>query len=113
MQVLRFPLEDAAPIDRFESQHAMVNPLSRVHGDGAVAVIRLGAGGVVGRHPTVRTQLFVVVEGAGVVSGDDGADVPIEQGQAALWRAGESHESRSDSGMTAVVIEIDEVQPAT
>jgi mannose-6-phosphate isomerase-like protein (cupin superfamily) len=113
VDILEFRPEVAAPIERFESRQATVNPLARVEGAGAVAVIRLGAGGVVGRHPAVKTQLFVVVEGTGVVSGDDGVHVSIEQGQAALWRAGESHESRTDHGLTAVVIEIEDVHGAS
>jgi mannose-6-phosphate isomerase-like protein (cupin superfamily) len=100
-------------IDRFDSLQATVNRLARLQGEGAVAVIRLDKGGVVGRHQTVRTQLFVVVDGAGVVSGEDGVDVPIAMGQAALWQQGEFHESRTDTGMTAVVIEIDDVQQVT
>jgi quercetin dioxygenase-like cupin family protein len=113
VEVLGFPRESAVSIDRFESQRAAVNHLARVQGAGSVVVIRLEAGGVVGRHPAVKTQLFVVVAGDGFVSGEDGADVPIGQGEAALWRAGEVHESRTDSGMTAVVIEIEDVQLVT
>lgn len=113
MEVLRFPRDAAVSIDRYDSLHAAVNRLAHLHGDGAVAVIRLEQAGVVGRHPTVRTQLFVVVDGAGVVSGEDGVEVPIEKGQAALWQQGEHHESRTETGMTAVVIEIDDVQSLT
>ena len=109
VEILDFPREAAAPIDRFESQGATVNRLASVQGAGAVAVIRLEARGVIGRHPAVNTQLFVVVEGVGFVSGEDAIEVPIEQGQAALWRAGESHESRTDVGLTAIVIETEQV----
>ena len=35
-------------------------------------VIEIGGGGVVGRHPAVVAQLFVVVRGSGWVSGADG-----------------------------------------
>ena len=112
MELVDFSATNAAPIERFDSRSARVNQLARIGGTGAVGVIRLGAGGIVGRHPAVRTQLFVVVDGAGVVSGEDGVEVAIAPGQAALWRAGEMHESRSDTGMTAVVIETDDVRPA-
>ena len=36
-------------------------------------VIEIAPGGVVGRHPAVVPQLFVVVSGSGWVSGADGA----------------------------------------
>jgi quercetin dioxygenase-like cupin family protein len=68
-------------------------------------VIEIGPGGVVARHPSVVGQLFVVVRGSGWVSGQDGKREPISAGEAVLWEQGEEHESGSDDGMTAVVLE--------
>jgi quercetin dioxygenase-like cupin family protein len=68
-------------------------------------VIEIGPGGVVGRHPAVVAQLFVVVSGSGWVSGRDGEREPISAGEAVLWEQGEEHESGSDEGMTALVLE--------
>jgi hypothetical protein len=68
-------------------------------------VIEIGAGGVVARHPAVVPQLFVVVRGSGWVSGADGTREPIRAGEAVLWEQGEEHESGSDEGMTALVVE--------
>ena len=70
-----------------------------------MVVIELGPGGVVGRHPAVAAQLFVVVSGTGWVSGSDGDRVPIRAGEAVAWEPGEEHESGSDEGMTALVVE--------
>jgi quercetin dioxygenase-like cupin family protein len=68
-------------------------------------VIEIAAGGVVARHPAVVPQLFVVVSGSGWVSGADGEREPIEAAGAVLWEQGEEHESGSDAGMTALVVE--------
>jgi len=68
-------------------------------------VIEIGAGGVVGRHPAVVPQLFVVVRGSGWVSSADGRREGIAAGEAVLWEQGEEHESGSDVGMTALVVE--------
>jgi quercetin dioxygenase-like cupin family protein len=68
-------------------------------------VIEIAPGGVVGRHPGVVAQLFVVVRGSGWASGGDGQRVPLEAGNAVFWEAAEEHESGSDTGMTALVIE--------
>ena len=70
-----------------------------------VVVIEIGPGGVVARHPAVVAQLFVVVRGSGWVSGADGERQPIGAGKAVLWEQGEEHESGSDEGMTALVVE--------
>jgi quercetin dioxygenase-like cupin family protein len=70
-------------------------------------VIEIEPGGVVGRHPAAVNQLFVVVGGSGWVSGDDGEREPIRAGEAVLWVAGEEHESGSEEGMAALVLESD------
>lgn len=52
-------------------------------------------------------QLFCIVAGSGWVSGEDGTRVPIRTGEAAWWDRGEIHESGTDTGMTAIVLEGD------
>jgi quercetin dioxygenase-like cupin family protein len=70
-----------------------------------VVVIEVASAGVVARHPAVVAQLFVVVRGSGWVSGGDGERQAIRAGEAVLWEQGEEHESGSDEGMTALVVE--------
>ena len=84
------------------SLSARVRRLAR---EAHVVVIEIGPGGVVARHPTVVAQLFVVVRGSGWVSGADGERQEIRAGEAVLWEPGEEHESGSDDGMTALVVE--------
>jgi quercetin dioxygenase-like cupin family protein len=76
---------------------------------GHVVVIEIGPGGVVARHPAASAQLFVVVSGEGWVSGADGEREAIRAGEAVLWEPGEEHESGSDEGMTALVVEAETV----
>jgi quercetin dioxygenase-like cupin family protein len=77
----------------------------RLAGDAHVVVIEVAPGGVVARHPAGMAQLFTVVSGSGWISGGDGAREPISAGEAVLWEPGEEHESGSDEGMTALVVE--------
>ena len=51
--------------------------------------------------------MLAIVAGAGVVSGGDGVEHVVGVGDAAVWEAGEEHETRTDDGLTAVVIEAD------
>jgi quercetin dioxygenase-like cupin family protein len=90
-------------IERFGSLDAFVRGVSRELLQ--VVAIRIEAGGVVGRHPSGCSQLFVVVEGSGWVSGADGRREAIAVGEAVAWDAGEQHESGSDEGLTALVVE--------
>jgi quercetin dioxygenase-like cupin family protein len=77
----------------------------RLAAEAHVVVMEIAPGGVVGRHPAAGTQLFAVVSGTGWVSGGDGDRVPIRAGEAVVWEPGEEHESGSDEGMTALVVE--------
>ena len=69
-------------------------------------MLRVAAGGEIGRHPATVDQLFIVVAGSGLVCGDDEVWHPIGTGEAALWTAGEEHTTRADADLTAVVIEM-------
>jgi quercetin dioxygenase-like cupin family protein len=70
-------------------------------------VIEIRPGGRVGRHPAAAQQLFAVVRGSGWTAGADGRREAIASGQSVLWDAGEEHESGSDQGLTALVVEAD------
>jgi quercetin dioxygenase-like cupin family protein len=101
MKIIR-RLAGERPIMQFGSVSASVRGVTR---EGHAVVIEIGPGGNLGRHPATVPQLFVVVSGSGWVSGADGERLAIAAGQAAVWEAGEEHESGSDDGMTALVVE--------
>ncbi|MBI5653306.1 MAG: cupin [Chloroflexi bacterium] len=105
MKILDFGSQFAGGIDLYDSVNLRAMPIAKFAADVSVHCLYLDAGGVIGNHPTTNTQLFLVVDGAGWVRGESGAMQPIATGQAALWDAGEWHESRADQGMIAIVIE--------
>jgi quercetin dioxygenase-like cupin family protein len=71
----------------------------------AVTVLRVAAGGEVGRHSADVDQLLLVVIGRGSVRGGDGPWQPVEAGQVAIWPAGEDHTTRANEDLTAYVVE--------
>jgi quercetin dioxygenase-like cupin family protein len=95
-----------------KASKTVISPIFASDAGSRFACFHIGAGGFVPRHPATGPQLFVVVEGTGWVSGDDGRKVAIRAGQAAFWPAEESHESGSDKGMKAIVVECDSFDPA-
>ena len=111
MRLLDPDADRAFAISGFGSRSATASPLTLPDGDAHVVCLRIGAGGVLGRHPASVDQIFVVVEGEGWVSGPDGERVPLAAGKAVYWEAGEEHESGSDRGMTAVVVEAERLIP--
>jgi quercetin dioxygenase-like cupin family protein len=91
-----------------------VAPLSRSIGEGSpfqAAVFRVAPGGRIVRHPATFAQILAVLEGSGEVSGADGVAQPIEPGQAVFWHAGEEHETTSATGLTALIIEGEGLEP--
>ena len=70
-----------------------------------LVAVSLRPGGVIGRHPAAGRQLFLLVSGDAVASGEDGSPVQLSTGQAAVWEPGEQHEVRTEHGLTALVVE--------
>ena len=69
------------------------------------AIFRVAPGGRLLRHPATFPQVLAVLEGSGEVSGADGVVEPIAAGEAVFWHKGEEHETTSEAGLTALIIE--------
>ncbi|MGN7454727.1 cupin domain-containing protein [Paenibacillus pasadenensis] len=93
------------PIDAFSSQGVMFSGITRHDGRIQLSSVRIEANGIVGRHVAEASQLFLLIDGEGWVSGADGKRISVKAGQAAYWEAGEEHESGSRTGMTVIVVE--------
>lgn len=92
--------------DRSVSAHAGEGfTVGRLAHHSHVTVAVVAAGGRIGRHEAGVAQCLVPVSGHVEVSGNDGCWRPPERGQAAVWAAGGQPETRSHSGMSALVIE--------
>jgi quercetin dioxygenase-like cupin family protein len=108
MRVLDLGTVPGHPIAQFESQAFTVAPIAS-GGETQLVAARLGPGGVIGRHPAVGRQLLLVLEGQAIVSGDAGGSAVLEPGQAAVWEPGENHETRTNQGVLALIVEGDVV----
>jgi quercetin dioxygenase-like cupin family protein len=104
MRLVRFRPAEGRPIDQFGSVGFSIAPLARL-GEGQVVCARLEPGGRIGRHPAAGRQLLAVVAGTGTVSGGDGAAHDVGPGDAVVWEPGEEHETRTDEGLTAIIVE--------
>lgn len=104
MKIFRFDEEVSIPISDFGSDFR-IGPLTEADSRVRVHVMHLPPGGRIGRHMATMPQMFVVVEGVGLVSGSEGRHRVIGPGYAALWDAGEDHDASSEEGLTAICIE--------
>jgi quercetin dioxygenase-like cupin family protein len=112
MKIIDFSERRAEPIDSFESVCASGVRLGDGDGEAHVYCVRFGPGGKIGDHTAGFGQLFLVIEGSGWVSGPDGRSVELAAGQGAYFARGETHSKGSDVGMTAIMIQVEELQPA-
>jgi mannose-6-phosphate isomerase-like protein (cupin superfamily) len=114
MKIFRFDAGASRRIEQFGSTNVILSGITRLTGEAQVSCMQIGPDGMVGYHPAVTPQLFLVVQGEGWVRGEAAEQVPIRAGQAAFWQAGEGHASGSGSaaGMTVIVIESASIHPA-
>jgi quercetin dioxygenase-like cupin family protein len=111
MKMYRFDRQVGGLITAFGSSGVIFSPIVKQGEVVHIGGMNIAAGGVVGYHQATTRQLFVVVQGEGWVRGEEAAHTPIGVGRAAYWEAGEWHESGSEGGMVAIVIEGDTIEP--
>jgi quercetin dioxygenase-like cupin family protein len=103
--------EVAEPITNFDSIGVSSVKGATGSGEGHIYTLHFDAGGKVGRHPAGPAQLFMVVAGAGWVEGENGVRRSVKIGEAAFFSPGEVHAKGSDSGMTAIMVQLDRLDP--
>jgi hypothetical protein len=106
-----FAFEPTREITRFDSHGATIGGVARAGGAVRVSLLQLAAGGLVGAHPAAGPLLFLVVAGSGWARSGDEPRSPLAAGEAALWDAEEIHESGSEHGLTAVIVEAGAIEP--
>ena len=94
----------------YGSTGAHVSFLARAAG-ARVVRIELDPGGCLAMHPAGNPQLFVVVDGDGTVATADTPPEAVAAGTVVWWGAGERHETRSERGLVALVVEADGLEP--
>jgi quercetin dioxygenase-like cupin family protein len=113
MKLYRFDAQAGKIISQYDSVNLVMSRIVRTSAAAHIGCMHLDANGVVGYHQAVSPQLFLVVQGEGWVRGEDEWRIAVKAGQAAFWQTGEWHESGTDTGMTAIVIESAELDPAS
>ena len=106
MHIVDLTLEHAVPITEFHSRAAHAQPLGDGHGEAHVYAVHLAAGGHIGPHPAGFGQVFCAMAGVGWVAGADGVRHELRTGQAAIIARGELHAKGSETGLTALLVQI-------
>lgn len=111
MRIYRCDETTSRQITQFGSVNVIISGVVRADGPLQIGRMQVGAGGVVGYHQAVGPQLFLVVEGEGWARAEGPERRSLRAGQAAYWEDGEWHESGSEQGMVAIVIEGENLNP--
>jgi quercetin dioxygenase-like cupin family protein len=111
MQRFRFAGDAAWPVADYESSFRLARLLWSKAGEVRVDVAFLGPGDRVGLHRAGLPQLFCVITGSGWVRGGDDQEVAISGGEAVYWTSGEWHATRTDDGLTAVIVQAEALNP--
>ena len=109
MEIIDFGKAKAKEITNFHSLKAFYTKITKSEAPITIGFIHIEQGGVVGYHLAPVPQLFIVVEGEGWVEGENQKRVNVRSGEGVLWNKGEGHTSGSDSGLTALVLESEEL----
>ncbi|RDZ13366.1 cupin [Priestia megaterium] len=111
MKIYRFSKEKGKKVERYQSHLATYVKMTQTTKAATIGYMYIDGEGTVGHHPAPIPQLFIVVEGEGWVTGENQKRVSIKNGEAVLWEKGEWHTSGSEKGMTAIVIQSEELHP--
>lgn len=105
MKIYQFSKDSGNAINNYNSLYSFYTKIMKTVEPTNIGFIYIEAGGVVGLHEAPVPQLFIVIQGEGWVCGKDREKLLVKQGKGILWQEGEAHESGSDNGLTALVIQ--------
>lgn len=113
MRIVR-PTENAAePIGPRPYAVRKASSLEMAEGEGEAHayVLYFEAGGEIGPHEAGYGQLFLALSGEGWVAGGDGVRQTLATGEAAFISRGEIHAKGSETGLTALMVQVRDLTP--
>jgi len=113
LEILRFNAAAADPIGArpYPVTGASSVKLAEGAGEAHVYVVFLKAGGEIGPHEAGFAQIFFAASGSGWVAGNDGVRVTLSEGDAAFIHRGETHSKGSETGLTALMMQVRDLTP--
>ncbi|HYZ93012.1 MAG TPA: cupin domain-containing protein [Actinomycetota bacterium] len=110
MKRLPFSEGEAEPIAEYGSVRANAAAIAAGEGEAHVYRVHIEPGGQIGSHPAGFGQLFFVTAGSGWVADGAGERWQLSAGEGAFIAKGEVHAKGSDAGMTALMIQVSDLE---
>lgn len=76
-----------------------------------IGCMLLEENGIIGFQQVAISQLLLIVSGIGYVRGEKNEWFQVRSGEALYWDKEEWHETKTNIGLTAIVIESEEIMP--
>ncbi|UTR10097.1 cupin domain-containing protein [Evansella sp. LMS18] len=111
MKLYRFDKEAGKKVTHYNSGF-IISRILKTETHAQISCMHLDSDGIIGFHEAVVPQLLLVVAGEGWVRSDETPEVKVQTGDAVFWEKGEGHETYTDSGLTAIVIESEKLNPS-
>jgi quercetin dioxygenase-like cupin family protein len=94
----------------FAVELASAVKLAHGAGEAHAYLLSFEPGGEIGPHVAQFGQLFLAVSGDGWVSGADGVRTALREGEAAFFERGEVHSKGSETGLTALMVQVRDLE---
>lgn len=108
MKIYKFQKETGKIITNFNSNFIM-SRITQTQKSAHIGCMYLDENGIIGYHQAVVPQLLLIVNGEGWVRGKTDEYTKVHSGEAVFWEKDEWHETKTDTGLTAIVIESEEL----
>ncbi|WP_078596446.1 cupin [Evansella clarkii] len=110
MKLFRFDKEAGRSVTHYNSNF-ILSRILKTETSAQISCLHLDSDGIIGLHKAVVPQLLLVVAGEGWVRSDEAPKVKVQTGDAVYWEKGEGHETFTNTGLTAIVIESENLNP--
>ena len=98
-------------VSQFNSNF-IISRIAQTKKEAQISCMYLEPNGVIGYHQATVPQLLLVVSGEGYVRNEIEHYVKVEAGMSVYWSKDEWHETKTDTGLMAIVIECEDLMPA-
>lgn len=112
MKFFNFNKESGKNISKFNSDFIM-SRIIQTNKAASIGCMHLGENGLIGYHQAVCPQLLLILSGEGLVSINQEEYFNVQPGDAVFWEKDEWHETKTTRGLTAIVIESEELNPSS
>lgn len=112
MEFYKFSKDSGKKISKFNSDFIM-SRIIQTNKPANIGCMHLDENGIVGYHQAVVPQLLLILNGEGYVRNEKDEYFKVESGDAVFWDKDEWHETKTKVGLTAIVVESEELTPSS